>query len=355
MFEEDAAVFMCCESNFPHLKVQYLSELITSSRAVIPAYTPPEVGALDIRSIQFEQTNGCRFVVHADRQLVSRIARISKNRTIKRDNATDCTALHLLAFCQAMGITIDPSISYYELADTVSATNALDELTWFRAGDHGGQADRWIDFALDLIDEPPFIQQSEGEEIALDVPIHRFRRNYLVMLKAAELLKTPKTKPKKRFDALLDWAADRLVVAPSALFYANIYLSPKGPKKNAYKGIGSNDFAQIKKGVRNAAWDTTFVGHVIEAVNTSTETDRVLVATADHYLQELCRFAFQLSREEQLEKALRNYWGEHDAADIADQFLRMRQCVNKHKDVSTKSMSEAITESEDALLDVLSR
>lgn len=225
------------DPKFPHLKVQYLGDLIDAGGYISPAYQPPDVGALNIEPINFERSvTGCEFTVITDRNLVSRTARIAKNQASDRTNQTKVAALNLLAFCQAMDIIFDSSISFHELAHSQGNEEAIQELRWFRAADRGKNAGEWIDFALGCNDIGPSLAPAEHEDVSLEKPLRNFQLNYIAMLKAGELIILNEHKPVKQVLALISWCAEQAkIIGPAAMLYASIYLSPKGTKKGAFK------------------------------------------------------------------------------------------------------------------------
>ena len=225
------------DPKFPHLKVQYLGDLIDAGGYISPAYQPPDVGALNIEPINFERSvTGCEFTVITDRNLVSRTARIAKNQASDRTNQTKVAALNLLAFCQAMDIIFDSSISFHELAHSQGNEEAIQELRWFRAADRGKNAGEWIDFALGCNDIEPSLAPAEHEDVSLEKPLRNFQLNYIAMLKAGELIILNEHKPVKQVLALITWCAEHAkIICPAAMLYASIYLSPEGPKKGAFK------------------------------------------------------------------------------------------------------------------------
>ena len=354
MLEKDVTLYIQWAPEFPRFKVQHLGELIQSAGYVIPLYQPPQAGALNISAIRYEQTIGCSgFRLVADRNIVSRMAAAARLRTIDRNNPTEVAALNTLAFCQALDIMIDPSVSFYELADSQGKEKAIEELRWFRAADSGGKAGEWIDFALGCVDHAPSMTRPDAEDSSIELSLRRFKMNYLTMLKAVEITLLAEGGQREKFERLVDWCSSRLFVAMPAVLYASSYFSPKGPKRNAFKVIGSGQLDRLLRGARNAAWDATYLSELVKKVNEGKSSDRILFASNDAFIKELAVLISKATSEDSLVSQLLRHWNKEDALAIAARLLEYQSEVARSSSHSVDSVDSLTAKCERRLREVI--
>lgn len=82
--------------------------------------------------------------------------------------------------------------------------------------------------------------------------------NEASILKIVQLLRTKGTKPIDKFIEFMNWYTDNLDIAESAVVYAALIFS-NTPNVSCPKNAFSSCFAQVKKGIKNQAWDITYI------------------------------------------------------------------------------------------------
>lgn len=316
------------DGKFPLEDVDNIGARLTASGALVPGYEPAEVGLLNPAAIFYaRKVDGMDFMLLPDRNLVSRMAAIAREglrRPGKLPDPPDSIAVDLMAFAQAMDFDIEPSIAFHELAHRNGNDAAMDELSWFRAADHG-QAQAWIDLAQGRTDRLPIAKPAARVNHDLARPLDRWTRNYVVTLKIAELELAPLS-PLERILSLYRWLVDELFLAGPAASFATMYFSPNARRHRLIKQLRSPERGRAIAGVRNAAWDITYLSDFVLRVARGVEEGRFyILATADRNLAQIAA-AMVLDadyRDSRAEYARRlvNWWPEREAAVIADALL----------------------------------
>lgn len=228
-----------------------------------------------------------------------------------------------MAVAQTVNFGIEPSIAFHEYAHKQGNVAANEELSLFRVADHANAA-LWIDLALGRRDSfgPP-IAPLIADPVDLAFPLHRWRRNYVAMLKVGELLQRDDLRPLERMAALLDWMErDFLIASPAAVLAA--YLFAPVPKfGRAMKGLKAVNRERAIDEIKNAAWDVT---HISEMVRQASEHEkdgkRYVFVTADRVLRLVAdmviRLSVTMSANDRLEGPLMAWWPRKQAKVIGD-------------------------------------
>lgn len=289
MLEDDATVMFRLDPRFPLDDVQAIGARLMASGALTPGFVAPGVGLLDVRAMLYaERIERIPTVLLPDRNVVTRMARIARDGGIGRDDPPTRLALDLMAFCQAMNIGIEPGLAFQELAQVEGDEVANEELRWFRVADTGERATYWIDLAVGRADRLPALAPGAPEALQLSRPIHRWRCNYAAMLAATSLELDGALTPVQRFGRLLDWMVEEFIVAGPAAMLCTKFLSPRAPRGKLVKGFRSPDRDRALAGVRNAAWDVTYLSELTKRAQPGSYAKaRCLFASADRALAEL--------------------------------------------------------------------
>jgi hypothetical protein len=261
-------------------------------------------------------------VLLPDRNVVSRMQQVARGLPVDKQRQT---AAAILAFAQGLDILIEPSIAFHEMAFNEGTDAALEELKWFRAADNG-KLSEWIAIGLGELDKIPTIgQPGEIEYMNLDKPLKRWRANYIVTLKIAELELNTTLNAAQRVTALLEWMRDDFILAGPAAVLALLYFAPNSPpRKGLLKGLRSLDRNEALAGAKNAAWDVTYLSDFARRINEQRESSptRYIFATFDKRLRDLARFVIgeyvEMDAEQSLAKSFERWWQPTDAQRLAD-------------------------------------
>lgn len=311
------------DDDFPRHDVEALADELMTSGVLAPGFVPPSAGLLNLGAIVYaKDEQGFDTVVLPDRNLVSRMARVARDGHADLKDKTSRTALALMAFCQAMNLDFEPSVAFHELGVIEGNEVAREELAWFRAADNAA-AREWIGLAMgqrsrvDLGDPP--------DQVAHDFasPPPRWRRNYVVALKVAELELSTEIAPIDRALALIDWMYNDFIVAGPAAVFASMYLGPLAAKKRLFKNLRSKDREKAIRGIQNAAWDMTHLSDFVRRARTAEQNKRrYIFASGDHALVRMASRLFLQPEPADgwpsFSEALAEWWSAIDARRLAE-------------------------------------
>lgn len=287
--EDDATVMFRLDPRFPLDDVEAIGERLMATGALTPGFVAPGAGLLTVQAMLWaNQIDRIPTILLPDRNVVTRMARIARDGVVGRQDQPTRLALDLMAFCQAMDIDIEPGLAFQELAQIEGDEVANEELRWFRVADTGGRATHWIDLAMGRADCLPALAPCVSEDLALSRPLHRWRCNYAAMLKATALELDGTLSPVDRFARLLDWMVEDFILAGPAAMLCTKFLSPRAPRSGLVKNFRSQNRDRALAGVRNAAWDVTYLSELTRRAQPhSYEKARCIFASADRALAEL--------------------------------------------------------------------
>jgi hypothetical protein len=158
------------------------------------------------------------------------------------------------------------------------------------------------------------------------MPLRRWRRNYIILLKLAEL----DLRGLNRVDQLTEftkWMYQDFILGGPALIFAIYYLTPNSARSGLLKNLRSVERERAVRGLRNASWDLTLLSDWIlriskqEAENTLTllcSLDRKLIKLAILLAPPLGdTFSEQSFLQSSLKKLLET-WGAKAAAQLTE-------------------------------------
>jgi hypothetical protein len=227
-----------------------------------------------------------------------------------------------MAYCQAMHVLLEPSIAFHELGFVSGNRIAHEELAWFRVADRGAVLE-WVALATGRKDRVTLGEPESQPDLDFEKPIPRWRRNYVIALKAAELELLPAATPVDRALTLLDWMdKDFLLAGPAALF-ASMYYGPKAARAGLFKQLRSPDREAAIDGAKNAAWDMTHLSDFVLRVSSAEKARRrYIFASGDLSLVRIASRLFlgpaPADGWPSLEDGLREWWPNEDARCLAE-------------------------------------
>ena len=197
-----------------------------------------------------------------------------------------------------------------------------------RIGDNG-DALAWFDYAMGKIDRiPPPAEVPRIDSLDLAFPLRRWRRNYIVALKLAELELSSLTNL-QRMLSLLNWMHSDFITALPAAVLACIYFAPNSPPRaGLLKRLNSPDRQRALDGVKNAAWDITHLSDFIRKVNEAEgQGTRYLLASNDKALHVMAKFLFDFGADgihvDPMVEGLSSWWPIDQAIAVAERIARL--------------------------------
>lgn len=344
--------------DFPYMELRALGEMLEAEGVFVPGYQPPPVGLCHPDAFIFEaQFENIQTILLPDRNIASRMAKIvagaPMDETLRKIAA-------IKAYCHFLDIQIEPSIAFHELAQLQGNDAANRELVQFRDADNADPYP-WLDLAFgDLNALDPMEPQHSPESHDLAFPLRRWRRNYIVALKIAELELSGRPNL-DRILALLSWMRDDFIIAGPAALLAIIYFAPNSPpRKRLFKQLFSPNRLRAVDGVRNTAWDLTHLSEMTRKVNEANDSQiRLLFASFDKGLRTLAGLLFHVSAEELSEAPLVDafvpWWSRAQAEQIAKSLIKLLADLNdrnrKHRQSNSPvSIDEMIQRGEQRVL-----
>jgi hypothetical protein len=322
---DDDFVGILLPSDFPIDDVMAVADLLDKAGICVPGYIAPDVGLYHPMGFLYEKGDGIKTVLLPDRNVVSRIAQVIQGKSAREDPQRRVAAA-LMAFAQCLDIQFEPSIAFHELASVQGNGAALVEYAWFRSADEPPRPREWLDVALgrtariNVVAHPAVVPNHN-----LERPLRRWRRNYILALKIAELELIP-MKALDRIYAFLDWMHRDFILGGPAALLASVYFSPNSPsRKKLMKDLRSAQRDNAIRGIRNATWDLTHLSDFIQRVPDDSSDTRFLFASFDKGLHRVASMLFERSQDpsgkETLVLGLERWWPEKDARCIADRLV----------------------------------
>ena len=263
----------------------------------------------------------------ADRNVVTRWLALLSGKTATSE---DRLAAAIMAFAQSANILVEPNLALYEAAAVGGSKVTNNELRQFRIADNLNTK-HWADLAIGRIEELS-IPESElpalptnSEEIDFEVRLRRWLRNYIILLKLAEL----ELRGLDRFQRITElarWMHQDFIIGGPALIFAIHYLAPNSERRGLLKNLRSMDRERALRGIRNASWDLTLLsdwirrGEEQKAKNTLTllcSLDRKLIYLSHMLAPQSDADSSVEFRKTSLKKILEP-WGKKQAREISE-------------------------------------
>jgi hypothetical protein len=305
---------------FPYFELRQIGEMLEAERVFVPSYLPPKIGLCHPDAFIFEaHFESIKTILLPDRNIASRMAQIAAGFAM---DSTLRKVAAIKAFCHFLDIQLEPSVAFHELAHAQGNAKANEELARFRDADNA-DPDPWLDLAFgDLSFLDPLKQCHEPDSLDFAFPLRRWRRNYIIALKIAEL-ELAGGPNFNRVLKLFSWMRDDFVVGGPAALMACIYFAPNSPpRKGLLKNLRSSERSRALEGIKNAAWDLTHLSDLTRRVNEADESVRLVFASFDEGLRNLSRLLFQSSLDgalpDRLAASLRAWWPHGQASAIAE-------------------------------------
>jgi hypothetical protein len=238
---------------------------------------------------------------------------------------------------------VEPNLALYEAAMTAGSKAANEELRRFRIADNV-QTNCWTDVALGRSPKlvvPGHLMRVEPEPSTIDfeMPLRRWRRNYMILLKLAELDLGGANRA-SQITELAKWMYEDFIIGGPALIFAVYYLTPNSKRKGLLKNLRSNDRQRALDGIKNAAWDVTFLSDWILRISRQKEKNTLtILCSLDRNLIRLANMlAPRLIGQNSPEAArppmqdLFAPWGDRlskQVSEIIDQFLSTTDNPNR--------------------------
>lgn len=333
ILDEGGTVALFLDRRYPLQELEQICQNLAEVTYLVPGFIPAEAGFLNLHTLILDQfSEEIDTLILPDRNVVTRMAQIAQYGIREDPNGQQLRAANLMALAHIVDWKIEPSIAFHELAHRTDNLKAADELSWFRAADNA-QAWGWINIALGRTRKLRGCQPVRGADLNLARPLKRWQVNYIICLKIAELELT-NLEPLARATTLMQWMdVDFFFNGPAALF-SIAYFGPRSERSGMMKSLRSKDRDRAIAGIKNAAWDITYLGDFARRAKESNfPTEQYILATADKSLAVIAQLLFPRhdlsSAVDEFSAVFCRWWPDAEAVHLAhalvDCFVKVGQ------------------------------
>lgn len=225
-----------------------------------PIYAPE--GKFTVKSTFELQAYDKDVTIIADKNLVSPICEIAKNGTLIDKYRLQKAAL-FVTWTKYLNARLTCGIGLLEndTAGLSTATGEENRLQFLHALDNI-PAMIWKDIAFGYRDAVPDAFLYKGavynhHDFILDDNL-LFLSNEAAIVKIVEFIRTPYMQPIDKFIGFMNWYTDHLDISESIMVYAAMVFA-NIPNVSPPKKAQSKSFDEVQKGVKNQAWDITYI------------------------------------------------------------------------------------------------
>jgi hypothetical protein len=329
-----------------------VADMLRKADVFTPTFHAPEIDIYD-PTVYLQQKHrfNTETVLRLDRNVFTRILALA--RGMSPTNAHRLAAA-VIAFAQCAQIEIEPNLALYEGAHHDGNATAASELALFRQADHAHPG-YWTEVALgrdDCLDELPEVAHRLRPEARTNfsMPLRRWRRNYILCLKLAEL-ELQAGNASERLRTFVRWSYEEFLLGGPAIALAAHYLAPNAPRKRLMKGLRSADRERALEGIRNAAWDLSIVSQWLLDVEQQEQSYRLVLLTSfDTGLHRVARAVADTSSSgdvpgNPLRRALSHLWGAEAGSRLASEIEGCYGDLNSpHRRINAGTNSNTIEE-----------
>jgi hypothetical protein len=334
----------------PLADLEFIQRLLEKENIIISSFKKDELDVYHfINFIKEKEFFGTETYALLDRNIFSDVIAIVKGENVELRDGNDIGPLRiaaaLMAFLQCAKILIEPNLSLYEYAATNSSAAAADELKLFRIADNLHPRV----YADIVMRRKHMITEGELNELSVNLSpdvdfgssLRYWRFNYTLALKLA-LLELRSIPQDQKMELFLQWMSKEFFVGASATFFASLYLSSKR-MLGMLKKIGSANRERALLGIKNAAWDLTFMTTWSKKAEAFQETNRLwLLCSRDKALLRIASCLFATGNDEkaiaeQVKPIFVEHWGEKKGDNLFTYYLGVvKNCDDKHRQATQK-------------------
>ena len=225
-----------------------------------PTYAPNgHFSAHDLFELQDDKK---QVIVIADRNIVSPICEIATKGMLNDEYRMRKIAL-FITWTKYTRVQLASGLSLYENDSSgLASTSGEENRMQFLHGVDRIPCQFWKALAYGEIDQIPesyLYKDKEVHNIKYDFnDDFLYLSNEAAIIKIAQLLKTQEMSGIDKFIAFMNWYTDHLDIAESIMVYAAMVFK-NVPHVDVPKGCMSKDYDKAVAGIRNQAWDITYI------------------------------------------------------------------------------------------------
>ncbi len=342
----------------PLADLEFIQRLLEKENIIISSFKKDEMDVYHfINFIKEKEFFGTETYALIDRNIFSDVIAIIKGENVELRDGRDIGPLRiaaaLMAFLQCANILIEPNLSLYEYAATKLSSAAADELKLFRKADNLHPriyADIVMRRKAKITEEElNRLSAIPSPEVDFGLSLRYWRFNYTIALQLA-LLELRAISQEQKMELFLQWMCEEFFIGASATFFASLFFSTKR-MRGMVKKIGSANRDRALLGVKNAAWDLTFITTWAKKVEQFQKTNRLwLLCSRDKALVRIASCLFTTSKDDKvIMEKVRNifvdHWGEKSGTNLYAYYLWVvKNLDDKHRQATQKLPSSHWTE-----------
>jgi len=231
-----------------------------------------------------------------------------------------------MAFLITAEVLAEPNISLYELAESDDASDGQADLVSFRVADHL-HPQAYLEVALgrapgihpEVIEKARALVDSRDPPIVdLEMPLRHWRRHRCALTQIA-FLERSSLDGREKFERLIEWSVSPGFFDGVAIAFGARLFGRANPPGRLLKSVRSKNVEKCLSGVRNAAWDLTYISHWSKQSVEDEEQRIWILCTNDRVLRSLARVA--VGEDGQASALFRENWRPNEAAALEREYL----------------------------------
>ncbi len=320
-----------------------IKKIVRDANPLIASSTIEDIYCLERYMLRQE---GLNHNVLIDNNIFTRVVNLAKGNKIPSTETKDyqfCCAV--MCFFILGNFNIEPNISLYERTSKNSHSQAIEDLYYFRVADHihpMGYARLALGLTYEFSNEE--IQSAkkiidgnfrDTEESNYGKLLDDWKLKYLHLLKVTALSKNS-LEDTENARIFLEWITHDCSTSPGSIFFALLFFSPKRSSlPTMIKKINTGNADTLIKGVKNAAWDLTYITKYRKLSKNHSEQTIWFFCSNDNLLKIIARSLY-LKEDQKIETAVQslinNYWGNKKGNKVYKHYNAMEIVISSDKE-----------------------
>lgn len=316
-----------------------IKNIVRSANPLIASSTIEDIYCLEWYMLRQE---GLNLNVLMDNNIFTRVVNLAKGNKIPSTEAKDyrfCCAV--MCFFILGNFNIEPNIALYEKTSKNSHSQAIEDLYHFRVADHIHPMG-YARLALGLTDEfsNEEIQSAkkiidgnsrDTKESNYGKLLDDWKLKYLHLLKVTALSKNT-FEDTENVRVFLEWITHDCYTSPGSIIFALLFFSPKRRSLPAMiKKINTGNADTLIKGVKNAAWDLTYITKYRKLSKNQLDHTIWFFCSNDNLLKIIARSLY-LKEDQKIETAvqslIKDYWGNKKGSKVYEYYNAMKMAIS---------------------------
>ncbi|MEQ1635930.1 MAG: hypothetical protein ABL903_04510 [Methylococcales bacterium] len=280
-----------------------------------------------------------------DTNILTRLIHLAKGIEInesEKEIYQNCCAV--MCFFILGKFQVEPNIAVYEKASKNGHSNALNDYRNFMIANHihplvyaklaFGQINKIDTKQIQYTKETINIGSPEESDFAKK--LNDWKLIYLSLLKAKTLLKAELERTEK-FKSMMEWFVSQSSTTPEIIVFIIFLFSPRASNKigKMINDIKSPDFEIQKEGLKNTAWDLTFLTEWDTKCRSQPKTTVWFFCTHDKVLEAIARYCHPKQVEDKditLQNLITDYWGKSEGKKVYSHYKEMEKAISSNID-----------------------